>query len=1045
MPRFISRTIPAPPAVAFARLISHVFSPSRSLTRLIAVFGIVIACAGACRAWEQGADYIITVTLDTTAHTIGGNEKITYYNNSSNPLPDLYLHLYWNAFQPGSMMEERMRESGAKGAANAIASLAPDECGSVDIQSLAVEGAPAKTETLGTILHVIPSHPIQPGASAAIEIQFVSHVPKFIRRAGYNSPDSVEYSMAQWYPKICAYDERGWHDDQYLGREFYGVRGRYFVNITAPRDYVLAGTGEVTNPFETGCGYGLAYDAYLPNPAARDTMRMNAKGQLIDTAAYRTWKFEAQGVHDFAWAADRDFVHRIIHIGGANQQGGTVLHVLYKKKFHSGWNYADSAAVKLLDYYGVEYGKYPYKNFTVVQAGDGGMEYPQIVFLRGGAPPLGTLAHEMAHQWFYGILGNNETGEALLDEGFTTFASGEAAGALFPAKPPRRDWLEYLFAPQNVRIAPYYLKLAADGMDEPVLEHSDAFRENATYNLVYNKTAAILEMLKYTVGDSVFQKIMQTYCSQYWLKHPTTDDFIRVSESVSGMNLGWFFDEWLRTTRTCDYSVDGVSSVASSGAAPDKSDKSGGAYRTTISLSNRGGIAMPLDLLLTYADGSQQTALIPVSWRAKSVPNGIVLPLWDPYLHSYTSTFETPQRVTGVVIDTSHRLGDINWLNNASGFFPPYRFGLYTQYQANNEASSPMDAYAVSLSPRAWYAQQQGAKIGFSLDGSYAYSEYLANAGAYFNTLNHTADWWLEYRTPIAPMLNLFGKASEEYGIGTGEIGAEKVFRLMYSSPFSQTLQLRVQYTRLEQDLYPFYDLYWSKGELNTVRFSYSLACNGTSQWHLHAEYESSLMRETAFIRTKIDGGGTLPLTSVFDFSFRGIVGTSGGDVPVQKLFYLAGASPQEQFENTVYRGIAGVSYAMDTAAHMLLPGGGNLPGYADQYAATAAHSIAAGDMELRAHIFRGSENFSVAAFGGAGWLSNDTWTPFTGIGIPRFDAGGSLRFQFTGSDAGLLQSFFETRAPLQLDLLLPVFVSQPLPGEQKVKFRFAAGISSGI
>jgi len=833
---------------------------------------IVLCLRAHASVWQQKTDYIITVTLDTATHAIEGKEWLTYYNESSGALKEVYFHLYWNAFQPGSFMEQHMRQTGTNVLADAIAALKPDEIGSVKIGSVLYNGTAIPFEITGTIMRVSLPQPVATGVPAEFEITFVSHVPRFIRRAGYMSTDSVEYSIAQWYPKMCAYDEHGWHNDQYLGREFYGEYGRFNVNITAPRDYVIGATGMMSQARSAGCGYELLNDTLLMNPAS--DVLYDEHGKRADTLPTRIWKFEAQDVHDFAWAADRQFVHEITHIGKMT------LHLLYKKKSANEWKFADSDAVKILQYYGSQYGKYPYSQFTVVEAGDLGMEYPQIVFLRG-VPAVATLAHEIAHQWFYGLLGSNETAEAWLDEGFTTYASGQAMKALFKTPPPPRNWLQIILAPPD---NPYpdqslfCLGLAVTGMDEPVLQHSDAFRENATYNEVYDKTRIILTMLQYTVGDSVFKKILSEYTRQMWLKHPTTEDFIRISEEVSGMQLRWFFHEWLLTTDACDYAVSGLSST------PDSAG-----YLTTLSVEQRGKIVMPLDVQLTYADGTRQTALIPIGWRAKNVPGAIVLPQMPLFVSSYSAQFETPKQVASVYIDTSFRIADVNRLNNTSGFFPPMRFGFLTQYQTN----SPLDDYAISVAPRIWYAQQQGTKIGLSLDGSYAFSEYISHADFYFNTLNRTADWNLSYRTPVAPMLDVYGSASQEYGIRSVEIGAEKTFRPMLASPARQTLSFRVQYTDLPQNIYPFYNLLWSNGELNTAKLSYSCIYTGRTHWQFNAEYEGSLTKQTGFVRTKLEGSGTLPVSSVFDFSMRAIAGTSAERCLCKKCFTLPAPAPK--------------------------------------------------------------------------------------------------------------------------------------------------------
>ncbi|HZV12255.1 MAG TPA: M1 family aminopeptidase, partial [Candidatus Kapabacteria bacterium] len=566
--------------------------------------------------------------------------------------------------------------------------------------------------------------------------------------------------------------------------------------------------------------------------------------------------------------------------------------------------------------------------------------------------------------------------------------------------------------------------------DEPILEHSDAFRENVTYGMVYEKTNAILNMLNYVVGDSVFRAIMRKYTRDFRLEHPSSEDFIDVCQKISGMRLDWFFYEWLRTNYTCDYAVKCLSSV------PDTDG-----YKTTIALANEGKAAMPVDLLLTYADGSRQTAIIPIGWKAKKEQGAIVLPQWALYVSSYQTTFATPKKVVSAYIDTSLYMQDIDRLNNESGFFPPVQFGFLSQYSAY----APLAAYGVGIVPRLWYGAQQGMKVGASLDGSSVFARNISHAGFYYNTQSRSADWWLEYHAPVAPLLDIFGSAEQEYGIRELTVGAEKKFRSMLASPVEHTLHFQVRYTDSYTDSYPFYDLLWNKGELNTAKLSYVFSYNAKCHLRVTAEYEAALTRQTGFVHSRIDITGSQPFSSLIDGSFRVMEGTSGGAVPVQKRFYLAGASPEEQFDNTLYRDIAGVSMPLDTSGHILLPGGGDLPGYANQYVAASGRTMLAASVKLTANLLRGTHNVSISGFGGVGYVSEYTLPDFSGMSVPYFDAGVSVRYAFVGGDGDLLRSLLVTQAPLQIELSFPFFVSQPLPGDAQVKMRWVVGVSSEL
>ena len=251
----------------------------------------------------------MNIDMNVENHRFLGTQKLTYYNNSPDVLDKVFYHLYFNAFQPNSMMDIRSRtiEDPDKRVGNRISGLKPNEIGYLKVKKLKQNGKKVKFETVGTILEVQLKKPIQPGESVEFDMVFEGQVPMQIRRSGRNNKEGISYSMAQWYPKMCEYDYQGWHANPYVGREFYGIWGDFDVKLTIDENYVIGGTGYLQNPKDIGYNYG-------------DEGRDGKKGKN----GKLTWHFKAPKVHDFTWAADPDYTHT-----SRQAENGPMMHFFY--------------------------------------------------------------------------------------------------------------------------------------------------------------------------------------------------------------------------------------------------------------------------------------------------------------------------------------------------------------------------------------------------------------------------------------------------------------------------------------------------------------------------------------------------------------------------------------------------------------------------------------------------------------------------------------------------------------------------------------------
>lgn len=603
--------------------------------------------------WQQHIDYNIKASLDVKTNIINGSEEIVYNNNSTDTLRKVYFHLYWNAFQPNSAMDIRSRELGKTMLTNRrgdqvadwdgrvkdrIQNLKPEEIGYQRVSAITINGKAQKLIEHETILEVQLTQAIAPKSSVKMTVAFQAQVPQQIRRSGRDNAEGVRYSMSQWYPKMVEYDYQGWNTNPYIAREFYGVWGNYDVTLQLDQTYMVAATGVLQNPNAVGNAQGL-----------------------------KSWNFKGNNIHDFVWAADNQYKHLSKEV-----RKGLTLHVYYKAKdtkADSAWSNVLWAAEKVIPFMEQKFGAYPYPQYSFIQGGDGGMEYAMATLLKG--PGLGTVFHEWMHSWYQHILGTNESLFPWMDEGFTSF--GEAAvsahyNQMYAAQSPyisEKEKVQILATVERsktqfplVQYSNYmgYLSLAKSGLEEPMSTHSDHYNTNYAYSsAAYSKGATFLGLLGYVVGDSVRDQILLNYYQTWKFKHPNANDFVRVAEKTSGIQLEWLKEYWVNSTKTIDFGLNDIQA---------------GVNSAIISIQRVGKMPAPLEVLVTYKDGSSELHYIPLDLMlASKAPEGkgtrIVHPEGKWVQPTYT--FETTKPLSAlksIEIDPSYRLPDINRTNN---------------------------------------------------------------------------------------------------------------------------------------------------------------------------------------------------------------------------------------------------------------------------------------------------------------------------------------------------------------------------------------------
>jgi len=578
--------------------------------------------------WQQHVDYKMEVDMNVENFQYTGSQELVYTNNSPDTLDRVFYHLYFNAFQPGSEMDVRSLtiKDPDRRVGDRISKLTPEQEGYLKISSLDQNGNELSYEEVGTVLEVELDEPILPGEKATFNMEFEGQVPEQIRRSGRNSSEGVALSMSQWFPKMAEYDFEGWHAAPYIGREFHGVWGDFDVKLTIDKDYTVAASGYLQNPEEIGHGYS--------------DEEVQAEG---DT---HTWHFVAPKVHDFTWAADPEYIH-----DKRTAEDGTVLHFFYKDndEIKENWKNLQEKTEDLLLFFNENIGPYPWDQYSVVQGGDGGMEYAMLTLITGErnfGSLVGVTAHELAHAWFQHLMATNESKHEWMDEGFTSYISSLAMNQVMET-----------YA-ENPHTGSYrgYMQLANSGVEQPQTTQADRYELNAAYGAsAYSKGAVFLAQLGYVIGKDNLDETLKRYYDEWKFKHPTPNDFIRIAEKVSGAELDWYLNDWTRTTATIDYGIKEVTE------ADENSTK--------VTLERKNLMPMPIDLTVRYTNGEEEMIYIPLQIMRWEKPaeheNWTVADDWAWAYPTYELNIEKPLReIESIEIDESQLMADVNRDNN---------------------------------------------------------------------------------------------------------------------------------------------------------------------------------------------------------------------------------------------------------------------------------------------------------------------------------------------------------------------------------------------
>ncbi len=676
--------------------------------------------------WQQDVHYNLKVSLDDEKDIITGEEELIYWNNSPKKLDFVFFHLYSNAQCKNSYLSDLYKNNGYK---LKYGKYREKDLGTT-VESVVENEIPLKTELDNTILKVWLSKPLLPGDSVVLKINFKTYFDNEAirnRMKMFNSFGSKHYDIVHWYPRLAVFDRKfGWCTDQHMDHEFYGNFGSYYVEFTLPNNYIIDGTGVMVNEAEMlppDLRKKLDISNFLTKPFNSPPSTIIAKD-----GSKKTWKFSSINVHDVAYTADPNY-----RIGEAKINGIRCI-ALVQEPHAAGWHNAADYLTKIIEVNSHNIGPYHYPKMISADARDG-MEYPMIT-LNGGWDPnyRGLFIHELTHNWFFGMVGSNETYRAFLDEGFTQFYTAdtyqfiegpfdikETAGK----KGLMNRYVDEYTAPVKILDAevynPYYIYNVI--RDEPVQlnTHSDDFnggiRHGGGYSQVYFKTATMLKNMEYVLGRALFDEAMQYYFNKWKFCHPYPEDFRQAIVEYTGVDLNWFFDQWLETTKTIDYKISRIK------------NKGNGLYHITF--KRKGEMQMPIDFAVIDANDSARHYYIPNTWFEKPT-SATVLPRWigwGPKLKTtYTATVQINSKIKNVIIDPSKRLADIDMTNNLKHGRVKIRFDSKVYNPPN------WKQYDMRLRPALWYNGYDGLKVGAALSGDYLQTKHVFDLTAWFST-----------------------------------------------------------------------------------------------------------------------------------------------------------------------------------------------------------------------------------------------------------------------------------------------------------------------
>ncbi len=1030
--------------------------------------------------------YTINASIDEKTNIINGHEQLTYWNNSPDTLHYVYFHLFQNAFIKGSHLHDLEQFNKTK----ATLGKYEEEGLGIVVDSIMVDNEAVQTELDNTIMKVYLPKPLNPGGKIVFSMAFdtyYDHGSTRRRMQMWNSWGFTHYNGTQWFPKISVYDRKlGWDTYQHLNKEFYGDFGFYDVTLDFASNYVVEATGVLQNRDEV-LPDSLFKKLDIKNFAGK---KWNETPSIItpyQNGERKQWHYKANNVHDFAFTADPSY-----RIGIAYADGVQCV-ALVQEPHAAGWQNAADYITKIIKTFSEDIGQYGYPKIVAADAQDG-MEYPMLT-LDGGSEPgyRGLFVHEIGHNWFYGMVGSNETYRAAMDEGFTQFLTSwglrRIDGDTMVTGKLKSKYRRHFAEPVNVLDRNVLNAYTSDALNQDEISintHSDDFNNGLNhgggYREVYFKTASMLYNLQYTLGDSLFKTAMQHYFQQWSFCHPYFEDFKASVIQFTHVDLNWFFDEWFETTKTIDYSISKIKRLPAFDSF-------------AIRFHRKSEMQMPIDFTVTANDGRKHNFYIPNTWFIKQT-DASVLPKWYGWGNllypDYTARVYIPSGIKSVQIDTTYRLADKDMVDNyrTKGLFPRIN-AIHSKLDAGLYPITDRRQYRLYIRPDIWWNSVDGMKIGAHAEGDYLSSIYKFDATVWYNT--HLLQG-VPYKTV----------GNEAY--------YSKYAPLNYSFNYLSPITLRLPKLQLQINS-RFLDGLWSHRagfnwratDKNTIQlYGLSMWRSNTNdldyliypqEWSsTNNAYNNSVNFAWTHHHVFLGGDGYYTfsfrapmLSSAFDYSYAqfeeintykisklaihtrwfGRYG-KGNSLPYESLLFAAGANPEQMMDNKFSRSVGFVSNqgAISTydVNHFQMSGGLNLRGYAgyfmpdnsngQQLIGYKTRSGASANVEVDVENYipihpRLTKNWlhaNLYGFFDAGVMELAYTSPFSNYSfIQPTNNWSSLHVDAGVGMAFTIKNFgvFEKAKPLTIRFDIPLFLNRPQYNNPVYStFRYVVGIN---
>lgn len=954
--------------------------------------------------WQQDVHYMIEAAINDEKDEITGDEILVYTNNSPDVLSKVYFHLYQNAFQPGSYahaLSEVNHEESSFGKYEAL------KMGTL-VDAFMANGEKTEFKIDNTILMANLRTPLQPGASMTFHIKFRTYWDNGSMRRRFKSfkPDGINkhFDGVHWYPRICVYDRKfGWETDQHLGKEFYGDYGVFDVSLTFPAKYVVEATGVLKNEAEV-MPAELRKSLDIGNYSKEIKDEKTGKSKRVPTGyafntpteGKKTWIYHAENVHDFAFTADPTY--RI----GETMWNGIRCIALAQEQNAAQWGPTSDFVAFVVETYSRDFGMYGYPKIVAADARDG-MEYPMIT-LNGGNWPghQYVIAHEVGHNWFFGMIGNNETYRAMLDEGFTQFLTSWSIKKFngMPMHTSRYD---------EQTVYNGYLNDAINKNDAALNTHSDDFGSatghGGGYRHVYYKTATMLYNLQYVLGDTLFLSAMKHYFNKWKFAHPYPEDFRQAIIEYTKTDLNWFFDQWMETTKSIDYQILSVKKL--------RNQKSDGKFHYQIRIRRKGEMQMPLDITVRDAAGKSYEYYIPNTYFVKP-ESRVTLKTWKGWglLNTvYTDTIVLNAKFRLIKIDSTNRLADVYRMDNSMGRSGAYKLPLLATFDQGKLPQSSFNHRNMSWRPDVWFNAVDGLKLGINTHFEYAKVKHVMDVSIWYNSgIGSEQPYGTDVRDIVSYRLkysNLVGRDAHVYwdtrwldGIFYDNLGFKKTFGKNAVDIHFKSISMDKKRSVYWPDAASAEREYKSNRSIlvDYVRNYRYMGGSGKISSSLRG---SSLSRDYGFGSLRLEAVNHSKIGK-FDFHTR-VFAThiEGNAIPEEVLLNLASANMEELLESKFTRSRGWIpqewlGYGSSTN-HFHMGGGLNLRGYAGYLAPVSANG-------KQYNLYRGNGGASVSAE-----LDFERLIPFS----PKFTRNWLKTDLYLFADAGVIYNTIPDDAPV--------------------------------